>query len=285
MCLHLWDMDSRNLRNYRNWIYSLVTGCWIAFAGCSKSEEITEHNVSVKGGGSPVVVVPMPPKPLLVLQLNHIAGSQVLEFDKRYLNQWGEQFTVDVFRYYLSNMVLIYDSATRIPLPETYFLVDQGKDASRTIQLPKIPEGNLTGIEMLIGVDAPRNYSGAQTGALDPALGMFWTWNSGYIMAKIEGSYLKGGNPNASYIWHCGGYDLPYSSIRQVNLSFPQTGIDTLQKTTIDLNVDVLEWFKTPNQIRIDSIPVFNDPSTLSVKVADNYADMFTVKAVNKTPF
>lgn len=273
------------LHNLRYWMHSLILGCWVIFAGCSKNDEIVERNVSLTGGRTPNPVAAEIPKPLLVLQLNHTAGSQVLEFDKWYLNQWGEQFTVDVFRYYLSNVVLLYDSATRVYLPETYFLVDQGNKASRTIQLPKIPEGNLTGIEVLIGVDAARNYSGAQTGALDPVLGMFWTWNSGYIMAKIEGRYVKGTNPNASYIWHCGGYALPYSGIRKVNLLFPPTVIDTLQQTTIELNADVLEWFKTPHAIKIDSIPVFNDPSLVSDKVADNYADMLSVKAVLKSPF
>ncbi len=254
--------------------------------GCSKDAEITERNVIVIGRNpTPEVVVVADPKPLLILQLNHIAGNQPLEFDTYYTNQWGEQFTVDVFRYYLSNLVLIYDSATRMPLPETYFLVDQGKTTSRTIRLPHIPEGKLTGIELLIGVDAARNYSGAQMGALDPVLGMFWTWNSGYIMAKIEGSYKKGNNPNAIYMWHCGGYDLPYSGIRTVKLSFPQTVVDTLQRTIIDINADVMEWFNSPNKARIDSIPVFNDPSAFSSMVADNYADMLTVKAITKTPF
>lgn len=276
-------------RSFYLFIYRIISlavvGCCVMGTGCSKNEEITERNVFVKGRTIPEPGAAAQPKPLLVLQLNHVAGSRPLEFDTYYINAQGEQFTVDVFRYYLSNLVLIYDSATRIMLPETYFLVDQGKTSSRTIALPKIPTGTLTGIEMLIGVDAARNYSGAQTGALDPSLGMFWTWNSGYIMAKIEGSYVKGNNPNASYIWHCGGYDLPYSSIRKVNLSLPQTVIDTLQKTTIQLNADVLEWFKTPHSIRIDSIPVFNDPSSVAVKVADNYADMFTVKGVLQTPF
>jgi hypothetical protein len=47
---------------------------------------------------------------------------------------------------------------------------------------------DITGIRFLLGVDSARNVSGIQTGALDPARGMFWTWNSGYVMAKIEGS-------------------------------------------------------------------------------------------------
>lgn len=249
---------------------------------CSKNEEIVEKNIVVKNTVQPPPVKQA--KPQLVLNIQHVAGQLPLEFDKRYTNALGEQFTVDVFKYYLSNIELMYDTG-RVYLPETYFLVDQGRDASRTITLPIIPQGKLTGISMLIGVDAPRNYSGAQTGALDPVLGMFWTWNSGYIMAKLEGSYTKGNNPNAQYIWHCGGYAAPYSSLRMVQLTFDTTQIDTLNQTTIQVAADVLEWFKTPHSLRIDSIPVFNDPSEIGVKVADNYTDMFSVKGVTKKPF
>jgi hypothetical protein len=38
---------------------------------------------------------------------------------------------------------------------------------------------NITAIKFLLGVDSLKNVSGIQTGALDPAKGMFWTWNTG----------------------------------------------------------------------------------------------------------
>ena len=37
-----------------------------------------------------------------------------------------------------------------------------------------------------LGVDSLRNVTGVQTGALDPAMDMYWTWNTGYVMAKLE---------------------------------------------------------------------------------------------------
>ncbi|MES2781116.1 MAG: MbnP family protein, partial [Bacteroidota bacterium] len=122
-------------------LHILLLVGWMASVGCSKNEEVTVRNVQIKGGTTTPIIITNPPKPLLLLHLNHVAGNSPLEFDKRYTNEWGEQFTVDVFRYYLSNVVLIYDSAKRVALPETYFLVDQGRDASRTLQLPYIPEG------------------------------------------------------------------------------------------------------------------------------------------------
>ena len=51
-----------------------------------------------------------------------------------------------------------------------------------------MPAGNYNSLSFLLGVDSMHNVSGAQTGALDPANDMFWTWNSGYVMAKMEGA-------------------------------------------------------------------------------------------------
>jgi hypothetical protein len=268
--------------NWNSLLYSLLFLTIVSVWGCSKNDDITVSKPMVSGVSRPPVVVL---KPAIVLTINHVVGDSLLTYDTYYQNQWGERFTVDAFKYYISNMVLVYDSVTRVPIPESYYLVDQGKVTSKNITLSNIPLGNLTSIDFLIGVDAFRNTSGVQQGALDPSLGMFWTWNSGYIMAKLEGRYQKGSNANASFIWHCGGFVLPYSSIRNVTISFPQTKIDTIQKTVIAVKADVLEWFKTPYRVTIDSVPVFNDPTETSNRVADNYADMFSVSKVTKTPY
>ena len=72
-----------------------------------------------------------------------------LEFDKKYTNKWGEQFTVDVFKYYLRDVALIYDTV-KLYLPEAYFLVDQNQEASHTISLSFISKNNIIGIEMQV---------------------------------------------------------------------------------------------------------------------------------------
>jgi hypothetical protein len=252
--------------------------------GCVKDDPVEET-----GRGSVYAVtrppVPPPAKPSVELRISHMAGGELLAYDVKYLNAWGEKFTVDVLKYYLTNIVLVYDSVTRVMIPETYFLVDQSKTVSRTIRLTGIPSGTLTGIEFLVGVDAFRNSQGVQTGDLDPVLGMFWTWNSGYIMAKLEGRYERPGRTDGSYIWHCGSATPPYSSTRSIALNITSVAADTLQKTVIELNGDVLEWFKTPHTTRIADTPVFNDATSFSSKVADNYADMFSVKNVRREPF
>ncbi|WP_316930094.1 MbnP family protein, partial [Hymenobacter sp. IS2118] len=48
--------------------------------------------------------------------------------------------------------------------------------ASQLLALKDIPVGDYQSVSFTVGVDSARNVAGAQTGALDPNNGMFWTW-------------------------------------------------------------------------------------------------------------
>ena len=65
---------------------------------------------------------------------------------------------------------------------ESYHLVDQSQPGSLSWSF-EAEENPFTTLHFLLGVASARIVSGAQTGALDTLKDMFWTWNSGYIMA------------------------------------------------------------------------------------------------------
>ncbi|MFT4599180.1 MAG: hypothetical protein ACI9WM_001432, partial [Arenicella sp.] len=48
---------------------------------------------------------------------------------------------------------------------------------------------------------------------LDPIHGMYWTWQSGYINTKIEGS-----RGDEKFTYHLGGYSFPYNASQEVML-------------------------------------------------------------------
>lgn len=68
-----------------------------------------------------------------------------------------------------------------------------------------------------LGIDSTMNVSGAMGGALDPSLGMYWTWQSGYINAKLEGTVWNDGQPE-TFQYHLGGYSHPFNAYRPLNL-------------------------------------------------------------------
>lgn len=241
----------------RKWILLLIiTAC---LAACQKEESSTTNEAN------------------LSLQLSHKANGQPLQMGATYTNAFGEDFTVSKFKYYISNIVLLQAGKT-IVLPQTYYLVDDAIDSTKTINVT-IPKGTYTGLQMMIGVDSTRNVSGAQTGALDPTLDMFWTWNSGYIMAKMEGTSSFSAAPNNRIQYHIGGFSGANSSLRTLQILFPASvmATDTVQ---INIAAELQNWFNGVHNLPIAQTAVSMTPGTLSAQYADNYASMFALTEV-----
>ena len=117
---------------------------------------------------------------------NTINQQPLVLNDSLYTNPFGEQYRLSKCKYYISGIKLLNAQKKWFVKPG-YYLINQGMDS--TIQLNiAVQENSYDSIAFLLGVDSARNTSGAQRGALDPLNDMFWTWQSGYIMQKLEGT-------------------------------------------------------------------------------------------------
>jgi hypothetical protein len=145
-----------------------------------------------------------------------------------------------------------------------------------------MPVGNYVYVRWMIGVDSARNVSGTQTGALDPSNAMFWSWQTGYIMAKLEGKSPVSTTVQNMIIFHVGGYAAPYSSQRTVSPGFStqQAIVTNVSVPRIDIATNLLEWFTTPNNIQFNTLSVVTAPDADAMIIADNYADMFSVAGI-----
>lgn len=232
---------------------------------------------------------------LLSLLICRMAAAQTLELTlshevnkvpmslgtTAYLNAAGDTFSISMFRYYLSNFSLINQEGTKISLPPAYFLVSEDSAASKRLSFKQLPEGTYHTLSFMIGVDSIMNFSGAQNGALDPVYGMFWTWNSGYIMAKLEGTSPSSGKPGHMLQFHIGGYRAPHITQRMVTLKFPHPLVIKKTKTAgIHLVADAATWFGPPFTISFREYAGFMSPGTVADRIADNYQHMFSVKRV-----
>lgn len=117
----------------------------------------------------------------------------------------GDSLNFSTFKYYISNIKLKKSDGTWWVQPNSYFLLDLSTGSTPSVQLSGVPTGEYTDISYTLGVDSLRNVSGAQDGALSPSLGMFWSWNSGYIMLKAEGTSPDAGM-GGSFAFHLGGF-------------------------------------------------------------------------------
>lgn len=145
-------------------------------------------------------------------------GPGALVLDSLYDNT----FTFTTFRFYISNLQ-IQDSNQRLIYTHTkkHLLIDLRKPKTQHIILPDTtlrPSGGYT-LKLGIGIDSTTNSLGAMAGDLDPVSGMYWTWQSGYINVKLEGT-RKVGEAIEKFEFHLGGYAAPYNSYRMVQLPY-----------------------------------------------------------------
>ncbi len=213
----------------------------------------------------------------ITLRFQHAIGGEKLALETPLQNMLGEQMMIEKFKYYLSHFAVEDYKGNIRKLPVHYYLVDEADSLSKTISLT-IPISSIKNLHFLLGVDSIKNVSGAQLGALDPSNGMFWTWNSGYIMAKLEGTSDVSTTQGHRFIYHIGGYKKGQNAARKIML--PISKMDK-NVSEIIITADINQWFISKTSLRIASSPVCHDPGNLAVRIADNYQNMFSIKAVN----
>lgn len=201
-----------------------------------------------------------------------------------YKNAFNESFNISAFKFYIHAIELMNTDSNKIyPAGDQgYYLVDFSDSNSTKIKLNVLPY-KYNRIAFTMGVDSVLNVSGAQDGVLDPAKGMFWEWNTGYIMAKLEGTSPASTAPAHTFKYHIGGFRQSESVIKKIILPFPMNNDVDMKakgKTDLTISADVYDWFSNPNDIRISANAGVMMPGPLAQQIAENYSKMFTVAEV-----
>jgi hypothetical protein len=219
----------------------------------------------------------------VTLQFVPVVGQKPLFIDSSYNNSFGEQYTVTKFRYYISQLNFTGSlPGTQAMLFDTCFLIDERVPESKIITL-HVPDGHYDHISFLLGVDSIKNVSGAQSGSLDPLLDMFWTWNTGYVMAKLEGSSPVSKLPHHMIEYHIGGFSGRFKVLRNINLTTPDNGVILIEKTgkkKIVIEANVNAWFNGVHELTIAGNPSCTSIGELAQKFSDNYSKMFTIRSI-----
>jgi len=210
---------------------------------------------------------------LLKVCLQHTVNGQPVVLGKtNYQNAAGDTFNITKFQYYLSNFSLTDSSGKIVKLSSECFLIKEGDEASKKLSFTNLPAGQYKSISFMVGVDSLLNCTGAQNGSLDPINGMFWTWNSGYIMMKLEGTSPSSHLPEHMIQFHIGGYRAPHMTQRWITL--PLSVPVKSGQLILRLNADIAILL---NGISFRQSAGFMTPGTAADKIADNYQHMFSV--------
>jgi len=213
-------------------------------------------------------------KPLLTIQIEPMVGAKNWSPVETYTNAVGESFSIDKCLFYLSNFEWQSTSGKWNKIPNSYFLINITDSSSLQIQLP-IQSKAIKGLRYLIGIDSAKNVSGIQQGVLDPARGMFWTWNTGYVMAKLEGTSAVSTMPGKKFTYHIGGYAGEQNVNKQVELVIDN---NTISQQKLFVQADLLKWFNGEIPLSIATHPICHVPGKLAKQIANNYQFQFRIK-------
>ncbi|MCX6199792.1 MAG: hypothetical protein NTY88_11325 [Bacteroidetes bacterium] len=232
----------------------------------------------------------------VTFEFNNRFGTSPLVLGTTYTTANGESLTPSTFNYFVSNFILVKSDGSQyvVPKDECYHLVRQGVDSTYSLEIENVPAGEYTSLKFTIGVDSLKSTApiGERTGDLDvagAASDMYWTWNSGYIFYKLEGT-----SPQAPYdsmmgmalmFYHMGGYGGLSSStvnnIRSVSLTAPEAAqVGEGHHPEFHIYADADAVFANPTVITIAAHP--GDMSTpFSPTISANYVDMFSINHVH----
>lgn len=226
---------------------------------------------------------------------NRIGDQKLVLGSTKAKNALGEEFTVTKLNYFVSNITLKNENGEIVKFPNDYFLVRQSEANSLIITLKDVPAANYTELAYTIGVDSLKSISDVsqRTGVLDPASygtdNMYWSWNSGYIFFKMEGTSpaIPANNMMGmtQYELHIGGFGgrTAVTPNNLKTLKFTLAEAATVRKDIapeIHIINDVTKVFSAKNKISIATSYMIHAPAAGTV-IAENYAQSFIVDHVH----
>jgi len=177
----------------------------------------------------------------------HTSTEAIHLQDSAYFSNDKDSITITTIKFYISCIQLFKDGTLVWKEFNSYHLIDASNEQSLSIPLsiPKTKDYN--NLTFNIGIDSATNVSGVQGGDLDSMRGMYWTWQSGYINFKLEGTSPLCNTRHHAFEFHIGGYHYLHNSLQPISLPVSKD-INTVVYLDVSKLLSKLDLSKT-NQI------------------------------------
>tara|TARA_B100000768_G_C11280903_1_gene378541 strand:- start:1620 stop:2387 length:768 start_codon:yes stop_codon:yes gene_type:complete len=202
---------------------------------CSKDNDISQEPVGI------------------TLNFNHSwEGAEItnVDFDDlKFTNENGDLLSIKLLRYLISEIILTHESGV-ITVLEDYTLVDvtNNEGLSFTTTEAIIP-GEYTRVTVRFGFSDANNIDGAYPDLNTANFNVPGLLGGGYHFMQFDGKYINSNALEAPFNYHV------ISAIDPTNVNDPVDTSFTLNigpvtvggSTSIDIEMDISEWFKNPN--------------------------------------
>ncbi len=186
----------------------------------------------------------------------------------KYITLKKDTISITTLKFYISNVVLEYENGTEYKEPKSVHLIDIEELNTLQFQLKKTPDLKIKKIQFNIGIDSLTTVSGNLYGDLDPSLGMYWAWNTGYTNMKLEGKSNSCQTLKKDFQFHIGGYLPNQNALQEVSFSVPDNA------TTLHLKMDLSKWL---NEISLNETNSIMIPGAKAIAMSELYKNMFKI--------
>ena len=180
----------------------------------------------------------------------------------------NDTISISVFKFYISKVNLLKDSIVTFKDDKLGYLIDLSQEKINSINLKVNEDVEFNRINFQLGIDSSTHMEGVKGDDLDPTNGMYWTWKSGYINFKMEGFSLKCPARNNYFQFHIGGYQYPFNTTQEINLSINKN-------SAINIVLDIETIFK---EINLSETYEIMSPSQSSVSIANLIKSSFYIE-------
>jgi hypothetical protein len=152
-------------------------------------------------------------------------SNELIELNTIYSLTDSSKIEITTCRFYVSNFSF-FSKGKLLTQNKEAFLIDLENPESLSIDNL---DGDFDQLIFNLGIDSSTNVAGILDGDLDPIKGMYWTWNSGYINFKLEGSITNNTRKKIPFEYHLGGYLPPFQTIQTISIDRENANSATIQ--------------------------------------------------------
>ena len=195
-------------------------------------------------------------------------NNQELVLEKgKYFTVNNDSISVTNFKFYISNLRVEFENGSTFTDPEKVHLIDATLPASMELKLKEVPNLKVKKVIFQVGIDSTTNVSNHFEGDLDPQLGMYWAWNSGYINMKLEGKSNSCTTLKKDFQFHIGGYLPKQNALQTVQIPVQD------QTNNIEIKVDIHKWLR---HIKLKETSGLMVPGEKAIVMSNWYTNMFS---------
>ena len=195
--------------------------------------------------------------------LPYLEKERIIKDSSQYAENAHENISISTLKFYVSKFCFYKSGKKVFEETNSFHLMDWDDKMSFHVSV----KNEFDEVGFSIGIDSATNVSGAFGGDLDPTKGMYWTWQSGYINFKIEGTSPICKTRNHAFQWHIGGYKYPNTTIQEIKLR-------CTTKKDIVVVVDLKELLE---QSSLVEHPEVMSPSKQAVHLSSIFKTCFSI--------